>query len=48
LVGRQPGDARRQDELYSNNGQVGFRAFHRVDGRVVVAAGGVAVKHSAT
>lgn len=38
----------RQDELYSANGQVGLRAVHRVDGRVVIAAAGVAVKHSAT
>jgi len=38
----------RQDEIYSGNGQVGFRGFHRVDGRVVIAAAGVAVAHSAT
>jgi hypothetical protein len=24
----------RQNELYSNNGQVGFRGFERVDGRI--------------
>jgi HK97 family phage major capsid protein len=38
----------RQDELYSAAGQLGYRAYHRVDGRVVIAAAGVAVKHSAT
>ncbi len=38
----------RQDELYSLNGQIGFLGFHRVDGRVVIAAAGVAVAHSAT
>lgn len=27
----------RQEELYSENGQVGFRLFHRVDGRVILA-----------
>jgi HK97 family phage major capsid protein len=27
----------RQNELYSNNGQIGFRGFERVDGRVVLA-----------
>ena len=38
----------RQNELYSANGQVGFRAFERVDGRVVLAAAGIALAHSAT
>jgi HK97 family phage major capsid protein len=27
----------RQDELHSDNGQVGFRLFERVDGRVILA-----------
>lgn len=38
----------RQNELHSDNGQVGFRGQERVDGRVVLAAAGVAVAHSAT
>jgi len=38
----------RQDELHSDNGQVGFRGYHRVDGRVVLAAAAVALAHSAT
>jgi HK97 family phage major capsid protein len=38
----------RQNELHSDTGQVGFRAYERVDGRVVLAAAAVAVKHSAT
>ena len=35
-------------ELYANTGQVGFRAEHRVDGEVVLAAAIIALKHSAT
>ncbi len=35
-------------ELYAANGQVGFRGYERVDGRVVLAAAGIAHKHSAT
>ena len=38
----------RQNELHSDNGQVGFRGQERVDGRVVLAAAAVAVAHSAT
>jgi HK97 family phage major capsid protein len=38
----------RQQELYSNNGQVGFRGFERVDGRVVLAAAMLVLQHSAT
>jgi HK97 family phage major capsid protein len=38
----------RQNELHSDNGQVGFRGYERVDGKVVLAAAGVAVAHSAT
>lgn len=38
----------RQSELYSNTGQVGFRGWERVDGKVVLAAAGIALKHSAT
>jgi HK97 family phage major capsid protein len=38
----------RQSELYSNNGQVGFRGFERVDGRVVLAAAMLVLQHSAT
>lgn len=38
----------RQNELHSDNGQIGFRAYERVDGRVVLAAAGVGLKHSAT
>jgi HK97 family phage major capsid protein len=38
----------RQTELYSNNGQVGFRGFERVDGRVVLAAAMLVLQHSAT
>lgn len=38
----------RQDELYSNNGQVGFRGFERVDGRVVLADAMRVLQHSAT
>jgi HK97 family phage major capsid protein len=38
----------RQNELHSDSGQVGFRAYERVDGRVVLAAAGIGLKHSAT
>ena len=38
----------RQIELYSGNGQLGYRASHRVDGRVLTALAGVALQHSAT
>jgi HK97 family phage major capsid protein len=38
----------RQSELYSNTGQVGFRGWERVDGKVVLAAAAIALKHSAT
>jgi HK97 family phage major capsid protein len=38
----------RQNELHSDNGQVGFRGFERVDGKVVLPAAGVAIAHSAT
>ncbi len=38
----------RQNELHSDSGQVGFRAYERVDGRVVLAAAGIGIKHSAT
>lgn len=35
-------------ELYANTGQVGFRGWERVDGKVTLAAAGIALKHSAT
>jgi HK97 family phage major capsid protein len=38
----------RQNELHSDNGQVGFRGQERVDGKVVLAAAGIALKHPAT
>jgi len=38
----------RQNELYSNNGQVGFRGFERVDGRVVLADAMRVLQNSAT
>jgi len=38
----------RQTELYSNNGQVGFRGFERVDGRVVLADAMRVLQNSAT
>lgn len=38
----------RQTELYSNNGQVGFRGFERVDGRVVNADAMRVIQNSAT
>jgi HK97 family phage major capsid protein len=38
----------RLNELYSANGQIGFRGFERVDGRVVLASVAIGLKHSAT
>jgi HK97 family phage major capsid protein len=38
----------RQNELHSDNGQVGFRAYERVDGKVTLAAAIIALAHSAT
>lgn len=38
----------RQDEIFSNNGQFGFRGTHRVDGRIAIAAAGVTLQQSAT
>jgi HK97 family phage major capsid protein len=38
----------RQNELYSNNGQVGFRGFERVDGRVRNASAAIVLQQSAT
>lgn len=38
----------RQVELYSNNGQVGFRGYERVDGRVQLADALRVLQHSAT
>jgi hypothetical protein len=38
----------RQNELHSDNGQVGFRAYERVDGKVTFPPAGIGVKHSAT
>ncbi len=38
----------RQVELYSNNGQVGFRGFERVDGRIQLADAMRVLQHSAT
>lgn len=38
----------RQNELHSDSGQVGFRAYERVDGKVTLAAAAIALKHSAT
>ncbi len=38
----------RQLELYSNNGQIGFRGFERVDGRVVLADAMRVLQNSAT
>lgn len=38
----------RQNELHSDNGQVGFRGFTRVDGRVVFADALRVLQHSAT
>jgi HK97 family phage major capsid protein len=38
----------RQNELHSDNGQVGFRGYERVDGRVVLADAMRVLQHSAT
>ncbi|HEV2591507.1 MAG TPA: phage major capsid protein [Gaiellaceae bacterium] len=38
----------RYNELYAANGQVGFKLIERVDGRVLIAAAGIALTHSAT
>jgi HK97 family phage major capsid protein len=38
----------RQNELHSDNGQIGFRAYERVDGKVTLAAAAIALKHPAT
>ncbi|MBA3402300.1 MAG: phage major capsid protein [Actinobacteria bacterium] len=38
----------RQNELWSQNGQVGFRGFERADGRVVLADAMRVLQHSAT
>lgn len=38
----------RQNELHSDNGQVGFRGFERVDGRVVMADAMRVLQHAAT
>jgi HK97 family phage major capsid protein len=38
----------RQDELHSDSGQVGFKAFARVDGRVLLADALRILQHSAT
>jgi HK97 family phage major capsid protein len=38
----------RQDELHSDTGQVGFRGFERVDGRIVLADAARILAHSAT
>jgi HK97 family phage major capsid protein len=38
----------RQNELYSNNGQVGFRGFERVDGRIRNASAAIVLQNSAT
>lgn len=38
----------RQNELYSNNGQVGFRGTERVDGRIRNASAAIVLQHSAT
>jgi HK97 family phage major capsid protein len=38
----------RQVEIYSNSGQLGYRANHRHDGRVAIQAAGVTLAHSAT
>jgi HK97 family phage major capsid protein len=38
----------RQDELASDSGQIGFRAWSRVDGRVLVADAARILQHSAT
>lgn len=38
----------RQGEIHSDNGQIGLRARHRVDGRVLIADAARALAHSAT
>lgn len=38
----------RQTEIHSDQGQVGFRSHWRLDGRVSLAAAGLAIKHSAS
>lgn len=38
----------RQNELHSDNGQIGFRSYERLDGRVVLADAARAMAHSAT
>lgn len=38
----------RQNELYSNNGQVGFRGTERVDGRIRNASAAIVLQNSAT
>jgi HK97 family phage major capsid protein len=38
----------RQNELHSDNGQIGFRAWERVDGRVTMPAAARILVHSAT
>lgn len=38
----------RQNELHSDNGQIGFRGYERVDGRVVLADAMRVLQHSAT
>lgn len=38
----------RQNELHSDNGQVGFRAYERLDGRVILGDAARAMAHSAT
>jgi HK97 family phage major capsid protein len=43
-----PASLQRRDELHSDNGQIGFRARSRVDGRVVLADAARALAHSTT
>jgi HK97 family phage major capsid protein len=38
----------RQDEIHSDNGQIGLVARHRVDGRVLIADAARALQHSGT
>ncbi len=38
----------RLEEIYSDNGQLGFRARERVDGRIVISDAARALAHSAT
>lgn len=35
-------------EAFSNTGQIGFRAVHRLDGRVLIADAARVLQHSAT